>query len=150
MMILLNTCFTEARRWLLNIDYRVNPNLMAKHSTGHIGAIEILLCLTFVRNFSYINFVPMPNSPRFILHAKYSWFTVHAVLSDFPLTACVVNCYRKRNNCKIVWVETLHFFWSDQLPLSDLYRSCNEMLTTSGSDLFIIKHKINHKKKWSV
>ena len=44
MMILFNACFTGAWRWLtLNIGERVHPNLMAIHSTGHIGAIGILL-----------------------------------------------------------------------------------------------------------
>ena len=44
MTVLSNACFTEVWQWLiLNIGERVHPNLMAIHSTGHIGAIGILL-----------------------------------------------------------------------------------------------------------
>ena len=44
MMIVFNTCFTEAWRWSnLNIHYKVHPNLMAICSTGHKGADGILL-----------------------------------------------------------------------------------------------------------
>ncbi len=46
MMILFDTCVTEAWRWsLLNIVYNVHPNLKAVCSTGHIGAYGILLDL---------------------------------------------------------------------------------------------------------
>ncbi len=46
MMIFFDTCFTEAWRWsILNIVYKVHPNLKAVCSTGHIGADRILFML---------------------------------------------------------------------------------------------------------
>ncbi len=44
MMILFDTWFTKAWWWsILNIVYKVHPNLKAVCSTGHIGANRILL-----------------------------------------------------------------------------------------------------------
>ncbi len=46
MMIFFDTCFTEPWQWsILNIVYKVHPNLKAVCSTGHIGANRILLDL---------------------------------------------------------------------------------------------------------
>ena len=40
-MILMNTCFNEAWRWLiLQIDYRAHSNLIAVNVTGHIAVLE--------------------------------------------------------------------------------------------------------------
>ncbi len=51
-LILFNTCFTEAWWWsILNIDYKVHPNLMAICSTGHIEAIGILLHINNLSSF---------------------------------------------------------------------------------------------------
>ncbi len=44
MMILFDTCFAGAWQWsILNIVYKVHPNLKAVCSTGHIGANRLLL-----------------------------------------------------------------------------------------------------------
>ena len=64
-----STCITEAWRWLiLNNHERVHPNLMAIHSTGHRGAIGILLQYSHKCPRSFKLWAPYQLKQSHILH----------------------------------------------------------------------------------